>query len=133
MYGDRANIGFEDGKYQCNDLEFAEQVAQGVMQMSRFCSFYRERNFVIAVAQLFEHEGYRHERMLAKLEFQSQRMTKCVSSVEYVRLLNEIYNYKSKEDDRLQLRPLNASSKARREDRRLRNAKERKAAQGGGV
>lgn len=125
-YGDRASMGFEKGEYLCNDLEFAEEVIHGVLQMARFFSFWKERVFVLAVAQLFEHEGYRHERMLAKLEFQQNKAVKCVDTPSYMRLFDEIYNYKSKENDRFQLRVLNAGSKARRVERRYRNARERK-------
>lgn len=122
-YGDRATMGFDEGEYLCNDLEFAEEVIQGVLQLARFFPFYKERVFVLAVAQLFEHEGYRHERMLAKLEFQQNKVVKCVDIPGYMRIFNEIYNYKSKENDRFELRPLNAGSKKRRTDRRYRNAK----------
>lgn len=123
MYGDRMRQNFKGGGYICNDLEFAEQVAQGVLQLSRWVSFYREAVFIQAVGQLFEHEGYNHQRMLRKMEFLSVRLVKCVNVEEYMKVFNAIYNHQEREGNWLQITKLNSGSKARREDRRNRNGK----------
>lgn len=123
MYGDRAAMRFQEGGYTCNDLEFADQVAVAALQFSRWVPFYRETVFIQAVGQLFEHEGYSHERMLRKMEFQSTRLVKCVNVEEYMRVFNAIYNHQTRESDRLQIAKLNSGSKKRREDRRNRNSK----------
>ncbi len=124
MYGDRIVRGFSEGKYKCNDVEFATQVAQAALQFSRWVPFYRESIFLYSVRQLFEHEGYNHQRMLRKMEFQSTRLVKCVNVVEYMRVFNSIYNHQSKESDRLTLSKLNSASKKRRADRRNRSDQE---------
>jgi len=124
-YGDRAvgNKMFKEGGYQCNDLDFAEQVAQAVLQFSRWISFYREAVFVSAVAQLFEHEGYSHERMMQKMEFMSTSLVKCVNIDQYMQVFNAIYNKQAREKDRLRIAKIPASSRRRRGDRRFRNAR----------
>ena len=125
-YGDRTATGFKSGEYKCNDVEFAEQVAQAVLQFSRWVPFYRESVFIGAIAQLFEHEGYNHERMLRKMEFQSTRLVKCVNIEEYLRIFSSIYNYQAKEADKFRFEKLNSNSRNRRGDRR----NKRKSAQG---
>lgn len=124
-YGDRNMMGFNDGKYVCNDIEFAEQVAQAALQFSRWVTFYHESLFVRSVSNLLEHEGYDHKRMLRKMEYRSKSLVKCVSIEEYMTVFGAIYNYKESDADKLQLGKLNSQSKARREDRRSRFAKKR--------
>lgn len=122
-YGDRAQVKFQEGEYMCNDLEHAEKVAQAVLQLSRWVSFFREATFIQAVGQLFEHDGYNHARMLRKMEFQSARLVKCINVNEYLRVFNDIYNHQARMEDRLLIQKITSSSHRRRKDRRYRNTK----------
>lgn len=50
--------------------------------------------FITAVAQVNEVEGYEHAKMLRKIEMQPRSLVKCVNVKQYKRMLEEIYNYR---------------------------------------
>ncbi len=125
-YGDRTLIGFQSGAYKCNDIDFAEEVARGAKDFSAYISYYAEGTFLSALAQLFEHDGYVHARMVEKLKFASSMMHKCTSAVDYLKLFEAIYNYKTKEENRVYLGPMMSASKSRRPERKGRNARARR-------
>ena len=55
------------------------------------------RNFQLAFSMVARNEKYDHERMITKLEFQYDRIHKCSTQLNYVEMLQDIYNYKSRD------------------------------------
>ena len=60
-----------------------------------YAGAYRRR-FVEAVVSLDKIKGFSHEKMIAKLKYQSTKLVDCTNSKSYVALLEEIYNYKER-------------------------------------
>lgn len=124
-YGDRAGSAplFKSGGYLCNDIEWAGMVASAVLDFKPYVSFYRFPVFIGAVGMLFEHEGYDHDRMMAKMGYMSRKLVRCPDVATYMALFTEIYNYRTTADNRMTFEKLPSNSKKRREDRRNRNVK----------
>lgn len=122
-YGDRSIKGFRTGTFECNDLEFAEEVALQIEQLKPYVSFAYETRFVYAVAMLNEHAGFSFGRLLRKLRFASAKVVKCVDTKQYMAMFTELYNFKSKEEDRIHFEIIGSNSKKRRADRRNRMAR----------
>lgn len=61
----------------------------------------RQRFFHNGFVKIALNNNYNHERMLDKLENQYDRIHKCSSQSNYAEMLNDIYNYRSK--DRISL------------------------------
>jgi hypothetical protein len=59
----------------------------------------KRANAIEATLILVCHPDYEHRKMLNKLEYLASRMVVCASREEYVRMLFDIYNYKSREDN----------------------------------
>lgn len=124
-YGDRTQLAskFKNGTFVCNDLEFAEKVLCGVLDFKPHTTFYRQAAFVGAVACLFEHAAYDHNRMMARLEYSSRKMVKCADVQGYLDMFEDIYNYRTREGFRAEFRVLHANSTKRDPARRFRNGK----------
>ena len=125
-YGDRTGgtKRFQRGEYVCNDLEWAGMVASAVLDFKPYASFYHFPVFIQSVGMLFEHEGYDHQRMIAKMGYMSRKLVRCPDVPAYMAMFTEIYNYRTYADNRIIFEKLTSNSRKRREDRRLRNVKE---------
>lgn len=56
------------------------------------------RTFVLALVQLYDIKEYSHERMMQKIKYQSAKLVDCTNTKTYVALLEEIYNYKERNE-----------------------------------
>lgn len=122
-YGDRVQMDFATGGYKCNDLEFAEEVIHAVLDFAEYIPYYRETPFVSAVKHLLEHAEYDHRRMVEKLKYNSSMLHKCTNSLDYLKVFEGIYNYKTTEKYRANFERLPSASRRRRADRIRRQAK----------
>lgn len=122
-YGDRTQLDFATGGYKCNDLEFAEEVIHAVLDFAAYAPYYREVPFISAVKHLMEHAEYDHRRMVEKLKFTSSMLRKCTNSLDYLKVFEAIYNFKTTEKYRTRFERLPSSSRRRRADRIRREAK----------
>lgn len=55
------------------------------------------RRFQNAFVKVALNEKYDHERMINKLEYQMNKLYKCSNQSDYVKMLKDIYNYRSKD------------------------------------
>lgn len=106
MLADNVNIGtalnerFKTGKYKVISEEKAQKYADMLKDFEGYPP-YGQKLFFMALLKIFDNKGYNHERMLNKLAFQNSRLQKEVSILEYQQLLCDIYNYKTKLQDKL--------------------------------
>jgi hypothetical protein len=102
---------FVDGNYVCNNLTFAERVAQVVRDFKRhFRKYYNQRVFVRAIANLVAHPQYEHKHMMGRMEQVSALLKPCVKTADYMDELNEIYNYGVRKSNRVEF-TLNGNGK----------------------
>lgn len=59
------------------------------------------RHFVAACAAMFAHPNYNHEKFCKAIAYQSTWLVRCPDTEEYVKLLERIYNYNTKNKDNL--------------------------------
>lgn len=122
-YGDRTAMEFEAGLYKCNDIDFAHEVCQALLDFSKYVPYYQEDTFIAAVKHLLEHAEYDHRQMINKLKFCSSMLRKCTNSLDYLKVFETIYNYKAKEGYRAHFERLFSGSPRRRPDRIRRNTR----------
>lgn len=91
--------GFNAGHFKVNDLNFANRVASAITALTRHFKYAKERGFVIAVARLLKLKQFSITRLISKLEHQSSKLVKCATWIQYVEILEEIYNWKSSADN----------------------------------
>ena len=64
-------------------------------------SFNKQARFVEAFFVAFTHSDYKHERMMAKLDYLSNKMVRCSDMRDHLEQIEYIYNYKSKDKVKL--------------------------------
>lgn len=87
------------GTFQVSNEEFANRVASAVRAVAVHFPPAKDRGFVIALARLLPVKGFAITRFVQKLEHQSSKLVKCASWLQYVELIEEIYNWKCRADD----------------------------------
>ena len=83
------------------DLTEANTYAQRIHDFKGHFTSYKHRSFVLACLDAFTHPDYNHDRMMAKVEYQSTRLVKCTSKEMYLQLMENVYNYKTNINDRV--------------------------------
>ena len=117
-----ANI-FEDGHYKCNDIDFAEEVTSALSDFAKCVPYAYDAPFVSAVKHLLEYAEYDHQRMVDKLTYTSSMLRKCTNSLDYLKVFETIYNYRTTEKYRARFERLTSNSNRRRPDRIRRNVR----------
>jgi hypothetical protein len=56
------------------------------------------RTFVLALIHMYNTKGYSHEKMMQKIKYQSTKLVDCTNTKTYLALLEEIYNYKERNE-----------------------------------
>jgi len=91
-----AIVDFKSGHFKMSTPIIKANLAiDKVNDFADHFQYYRSRNFVSALLRIFKLEEYDHKRMLAKLEYLSARLIKSVYVEDYLRILEDIYNYKA--------------------------------------
>ena len=114
-YGDvaRRNSGrfFEDGEYTANCTYFAGIVASRALEFQSLgFNHYRDTVFISTLRNLASNKHYDHDRMLRKMRLSPGKLLRSVDMVGYITMLNDIYNYRCKEEERFQLRKISPGS-----------------------
>jgi hypothetical protein len=86
----------KNGKFAAKNKMKAEQMASDLNNYFEYYAGAYRRRFVEAVVSLDKIKGFSHEKMIAKLKYQSTKLVDCTNSKSYVALLEEIYNYKER-------------------------------------
>lgn len=130
-YGDAVGLtkAFARGEYKCKDIEFANTVASAALDFKPYVDFWCSSVFIRAVAMLHEHAGYSHKIMMDRMQVASTKLFQCPDTVSYMRVFTEVYNFRTRQENKMTFAVLTSSDSRRNETRRAKNAKQRKAAQ----
>lgn len=93
---------FADGKFEVPNIKKSYNVAKKIYEYEPYLKCFHENAFVTAMLGLFEHKQFEHEQMIKKLKVQPNALIPCKTAEQYRELLEEIYNYKSR--DKVNLR-----------------------------
>lgn len=109
---------FKDGGFVANDMEFAHRVALACLDFKPYIAWYKQSTFVGAINNLMSNAAYDHERMVRKLKFLSVRLRRCATLSDYIRNIDELYNFKEPEANRVQLKKIMPHAAGYRLDRK---------------
>jgi len=88
---------FERGGFAVKDLPHAKKVMGMVNDFRPLApTFYKNRMFMNAISRVAQHPDYDHEEMMKKLEYMTSKLRKHPDVASYVNMLEEIYNFKSR-------------------------------------
>lgn len=94
---DNKTHDFKAGTWKVKDIEQANINAIKLKSIEPyFPDGYHQTQFVGTMLMLFNHENYNHDRFLRKLKAQPSALTKQATREQYKLLIEDIYNYKSR-------------------------------------
>lgn len=93
---------FQEGEFAIADLDMAYKNGEKIMMFKSYFYGYNRTVFVAAMIGLFKNENYNHAQMISKLKNNPTALTLCSNITQYKLLIEEIYNFKSR--DKVSLR-----------------------------
>lgn len=102
-YGDqfKSKSDFCVGKYEANDIEFAEKVALYVNDYKELTKFFFHTSFINAIEYLVGIGVYDHSRMMQKMRYAASKLRPQVNANGYIKNLEEIANYQTGQKNRV--------------------------------
>ena len=104
----KLNFEFSNGelKISTNEKINAIRIANQLQEIKAIINkkdnkISKSRKFQKAFTKIAYNEKYEHEKMLKKLENYTDKIYHCSGEKAYVKMLNDIYNYKCKEKDKI--------------------------------
>lgn len=92
---------FRTGGFVVKNYELACDWAEKIYQVEPFYDGFKRRSFVTALVHLFQNEKYNHDEFIQKLEYQSSKLVHCTTLSQYIKIIEDIYNYKRKAEDKI--------------------------------
>lgn len=91
------------GTFETNqqDIEKAIETLEYIIQFKPYIDFYKSRNFIYAIKEILEVEGFEPKQLLRNCKKYNSLVKNCVSSRDMVQMLDNVYNYRR--IDRLRL------------------------------
>ena len=83
---------FRNGDLILNNMDDAHRVLDKISELGEITSAFYNQKMVRAVTRIFDIEGYDHERMVAKVSANPQKVTVFQGVEDNLRLLEDIYN-----------------------------------------
>lgn len=91
----RGRDSFQEGNLVIRDLDLAYAWAKRIMQIKPFFAYYNHVPFIAAMIMLFKNKNYDHNLMMHKIDKHNHLLKHQKDQVEYVKHLEEIYNYRN--------------------------------------
>ena len=88
---------FKDGKFKVSHLKEAYHKAEKLWMFKDIYEDFKRRSFVYAMLYLFDKPQFEFIEFLQKIKNQPSALTKCNDTMQYVSLIEEIYNYRRRE------------------------------------
>jgi hypothetical protein len=87
---------FYNGTFKIKSLPEAELKAKQITSIRPYYEGYKRRSFVLAMLKALNTEGFSVSVFTQKLSFQSAKLVDCTDSAQYLRVIENIYNYRSR-------------------------------------
>lgn len=87
---------FYSGDFKIKDIKVATDKAEKICMVSPYYDGYKRRSFVFAMMSLFENENFEFTHFIQKLKLQPTALMDCTNVGNYKLLIEDIYNYRSR-------------------------------------
>jgi hypothetical protein len=88
---------FQQGNFEVSDLALAYENAEKLMMFKPYYNGFNRVAFSAAMIGLFKHPNYNHAQMIRKIAINPAVLCDCSNVSQYKILLEDIYNFKSRE------------------------------------
>ena len=96
-------IKFKDGLFEVQDIQHSHNVAQKIMMVGKYYDGVKRRAFIYAMGRCFKHDSYCHDTFLKKLSKLSAKLTDQASTADYLKVIENIYNFRIRESSKIRL------------------------------
>ena len=103
MFSGNLSERFRNGTFKIGNIRKARNVAERITEVNKYYEGYKRRGFVISMLHCFATPEYDHDRFLSKLSYQTYKLNDQPNYKQYLQIVQDIYNYHAREDDRLLL------------------------------
>lgn len=87
---------FEQGTWKTGNIDLAEDMANKIRMIKPYYSNYNRSSFVQTMMQLLQKETFDFNDFMHKIRLQPTALVDCANRVQYRTLIEDIYNYKSR-------------------------------------
>ncbi len=87
---------FEEGTWTGKDFNLAQDWANKIRMINRYYSGYNRSSFVGTMILLFQNEKFDFNEFMHKVRLQPTALVDCANRDQYRTLIEDIYNYKSR-------------------------------------
>lgn len=88
---------FKDGDFKVKSVSKATELADKISEITKFHQDHR-KYFIYALMKMISLPGYNHKHFMGKLKYLSAKLSICSSVEDYLKLLEYIYNFKSRSE-----------------------------------
>lgn len=88
---------FQDGSFKIKDYDYAVENAEKIMMIKPYYDGFNRASFVSAMIGIFKNENYNHAQFLSKLSYQPNAIQHCANVTQYKLLIEDVFNYRSRE------------------------------------
>lgn len=90
---------FENGKFTYKNEQHAKKVLKMRDDFKNYFTAANSKMFLNALSRISKNEKYDHKRMIEKLNYNWQKLTKAADVNSYVKMLEQIFNFKARKHD----------------------------------
>jgi len=94
--GETAGNSLKNGTFKVKNYELSCLKAQQIIKVGKFYDGFKRKSFVIALLELLDNPTFDYSVFIQKLALQQTKMVSCTNKEQYIRLIEEIYNYHSR-------------------------------------
>ena len=87
---------FYSGDFKIKDLEDATDKAEKICMLSKYYDGYKRRSFIFSMMSLLDNDNFEFTHFIQKLKIQPTALMDCTNVSNYKLLIEEIYNYRSR-------------------------------------
>lgn len=95
---------FKNGNFKVKDLKDAIVKAEMLLEIKDYCPTYKARSFVWAILKCWNNKDFDWKRFVNKAKYQSKKFVTCSNADQYLEVIEDVYNYNSRREDKLLLR-----------------------------
>ena len=92
---------FVGGFFKVKDYNNAVKCAEMIWDFRPYFKEFKNRMFIRAILDCFKNKEYNHSLFLRKLSFQGNSLVVCVDKKTNLRMIESIYNYKTREENQV--------------------------------
>lgn len=94
---------FCSGNFKIKNLKKAESLADKITSLKKYIDCYNKRSFALAMIKMLNKDRFNFNRFKNKLSYQANKLNYPSTTNQYLEVIEEIYNYKSRAKNKVRL------------------------------